>query len=193
MNIYRSDNGVDKRVEELFGDFVGHVCDVGANDGHYLSNSLLFEEKGWTVLCIEPNPDLAEIGRSRRKLWLEVAAGAEDSDEHEFGITGASPWASQSCLGVRSRHGGGGAHPNIVKVKVRTLDRLLDEAGFPKLDYLTVDVEGWEREVMSGFTVERWKPRVIVLEEWTENAIAIPGYEITDRLHYDNLYVRSDT
>jgi FkbM family methyltransferase len=81
---------------------------------------------------------------------------------------------------------------DLFQVRVRRLDRVLDEAGFPKLDYLTVDVENWERQVMAGFTVERWKPKVIVLEEWTEEVIQIPGYDVVSRHEYDNIYVRRE-
>src|SRR6185436_5570115 len=125
---FYSDNGVDRKVAEIFGDFVGHACDVGANDGTQLSNSLHFEEKGWTVLCIEPNPFLAEDGRKARKLWREVAAGAEDFEEHDFSMySPENKWASSSSLGLAARGGGPTAPDKKTKVKVRTLDRLLDE------------------------------------------------------------------
>lgn len=190
MSFY-SDNGVDEEVAEIFGDFVGHACDVGANDGRFLSNSLHFEEKGWTVLCIEPNPLLASAGRIYRKLWREVACASRDAEGVDFHSMEGNNHASNSALCWE-----GQTHPpdtsdrKIFRVQVRTLDRVLEEAGFPRLDYLTVDVESWEREVIAGFTVERWKPRVIVLEEWTENAIEIPGYNIIRRRMFDNLYLR---
>lgn len=193
MGFY-SDNGIDIKVAEIFGDFVGHACDVGANDGTQLSNTLHFEEKGWTVLCVEPNPNLASEGRLKRKLWLEYAAGAEDSESHEFSLCSpGNKWASASSLGPTPRGGGMNAE-SVIYVRVRRLDRILEESGFPRLDYLTVDVEGWEKEVMEGFTVERWKPRVIVLEAWTDaDNIPITGYDIIEKRQYDNLYVRRES
>jgi len=80
----------------------------------------------------------------------------------------------------------------LFEVRTRRLDRLLEEAGFPKLDYLTIDVEGWEPQVMAGFTVERWKPKVIVLEDVANNRVDIPGYDIVSRHEYDNIYVRRE-
>jgi FkbM family methyltransferase len=182
-----SDNGVDLRVSEIFGDFIGHACEVGANDGKFNSNTLMFEEIGWTVLCVEPNPVLAKSGRACRKLWRQVACSDSDSDGAEFGVYRESP--SGSSLGVFSRVREGPA-PRIMKVKVRTLDRVLEEAGFPRLDFLSIDVEGWEREVMSGFTVERWKPRVIVLEEHTDTPKSVQGYTMIERRLFDNIYER---
>ena len=185
-----SDNGIDVLVDNIFGSFIGYACDVGANNGLFLSNSLMFEEKGWIVLCVEPNPLLAVECKANRKLHREVAAASEDSDHRRLNICGAPPYASFTALlddGILSQ---GKASDQIFPVVARRLDRILEEAGFPGLDYLTVDAEGSERDIMAGFTVERWKPRVIVLEEWTAEPIIIPGYTITGKHAYDNLYVR---
>lgn len=188
-----SDNGMDMVVAKMFGDFVGHACDVGANDGLCNSNSLHLEEHGWTVLCIEPNPLLASAGKLRRKLWREVACSGSDVEVETFFAYKAHPtFASWSSISARDEQASG-VERDTFKIKTRRLDRLLEEAGFPKLDFLTVDVEGWEKEVMAGFTAERWKPKVIVLEAWDDSyTIQIPGYEMFERRQYDNLYLRRD-
>lgn len=175
-------NGVDVLVEPLLPDF-GYACDVGANDGHCFSNTYHFEEKGWIVLCVEANPGLEEIGRSRRKLWRPVGAGAEDRIA-TFYAHGGGSMASAS----------GFVHKSGVSAQVQMLrlDRILEEAGFPRLDFLTVDSEGYEVEVMKGFDIERWKPRVIVLEDYPDGTslVAPAGYRMIDRKEFDNVYVR---
>jgi FkbM family methyltransferase len=186
---YYSGDGVDREIEPLLPE-VGFACEVGANDGQFLSNTLYFEEKGWTVLCVEPNPELVKYGHARRKLWRQVAAGSEDAEDREFRFFGIHPYASNSSL----------CRPGVVEdvqfrsamVVVRRLDRILEEAGFHRLDFLAVDVEGWEQEVMSGFTIERWRPKVIVLESWTDDQPAPPGYTRTARRQYDNIYLRNE-
>ena len=71
------------------------------------------------------------------------------------------------------------------------LDRILEEAGFPRLDYLTIDVEHHEQAVLAGFTTERWKPQIIVVEDIADIVPrAIPGYERIHRLEYDNVFRR---
>ena len=186
------ESGADRYVESLLPDFFdGYACEVGANNGDFGSNTLLFEQLGWTVLCIEPNPLHEKHGRANRRLWRQLACSDHDSEGEQFEAVGEYPWGADSALV------GDVGKPQYPKngtqyftVKVRTLDRVLEDAGFPRLDFLSVDVECWERKVMAGFTVERWKPKVIVLEEWTENAIVIPGYTIKDRLCCDNIYLR---
>jgi len=53
---------------------------------------------------------------------------------------------------------------NTIKVNVRKLDTILEESNVPKVDYVIVDVEGWELNVMKGFTTSKYQPKVIVLE-----------------------------
>lgn len=167
----------------LPGDF-GYACDVGANDGELLSNSKFYEDLGWYVLCIEPNPIYENRGRACRKLWREVAAGAEDREATFTDVSGASYSTIDSDRpGVQSQ------------VQMYRLDRLLEEAGFPRLDYLTVDVEGYEPKVFEGFTPERWNTRVIVAEAWTETEearIILPGYTKVHTHEFDRIYVRND-
>ena len=41
---------------------------------------------------------------------------------------------------------------------------ILEEAKAPELDFVTADVEGHEWEVLQGFTLDRWKPAIVILE-----------------------------
>lgn len=195
---YTSDNGVDRYIEPLLPEF-GYACEVGANNGLLGSNCFRLETKGWVVLCIEPNPMLEEEGRRNRKLWRQVAAGARDGDSQVFMACGGYPWGSYSSLvrdgilveglaSIERTQTSGMDH----LVSVRTLDRLIEEAGFPRLDLLTIDVEGWENDVMAGFTIERWKPTIIVREDWDDGheRPEYPKYEHIQRLGVDNIYRR---
>ena len=68
-------------------------------------------------------------------------------------------------------------------VHTMTLDEILSEHRTPEgLDYLSIDVEGHELEVLGGFDVQRWKPKVITIE-YNYDAIRadvirsrLPGY-----------------
>ena len=50
-------------------------------------------------------------------------------------------------------------------VKTRTLERLLEEVGFPKLDVLSIDCEHTESDVLRGINLGRWKPKCIIVED----------------------------
>ena len=195
---YFSDNGVDKLlIDELLPRFAittGFACEVGANNGEQLSNTLALEDQGWTVLCIEPNPLLEAKGRAARKLWRQIAAGPEDREDAEFwALHPGNDYASNSALVVNGGvpySSGPPADDMKFKVKVRTLDRLLEEAGFPRLDVLSIDVEGYEKEVLAGFSIERWNPAIIVVESVSYEMSPPEGYRTEKRLEFDNVFVR---
>ena len=53
----------------------------------------------------------------------------------------------------------------IRQVPVRTLDSILAEVGFARVDFLSVDVEGAELAVLRGLSIERYRPRLILIED----------------------------
>ena len=204
---YYSSNGVDQFLAPILP-AVGYAVDVGANNGTALSNSKHFEDKGWTVLCCEANTWLEKEGMSCRKLWRSVAVGSKDQDKVVFEIAGTYPWAAIS--GMHLRESPGFARPPgwdqmgqptaKLEVPMRTLNTLLTEVGFPKLDYLTVDVEGHELEVLKGIDLKIWKPLVIVAECWTaDNAKSVinyltdQGYILDEILEFDHCFLRQST
>ena len=184
-----SDNGVDATVEPLLPAF-GYACEVGANSGTNRSNTMAFEEKGWMVLCVEANPLLEASGRASRKLWRQVACSDADAEDVEFCSVGGFP--HESCSSLDGTRYGSSDITSRHRVSTRRLDRILEEAGFPRLDYLAIDVEGWEQEVLAGFTIERWKPTIIVLEDYLARYPGITGYSELSKMTFDRVFKRND-
>src|ERR1035438_3049537 len=71
-----SQSGEDVLLAKIFGGLKAGVCvEVGAHDGISLSNTFLFETRGWNCVLVEPNPLLCEaIRRSRSAKLFECAA-----------------------------------------------------------------------------------------------------------------------
>jgi FkbM family methyltransferase len=64
----------------------------------------------------------------------------------------------------------GGLPRAVVNVPVRTLDEILIEAGAPApTDFLSVDIEGHELDALRGFDFNRWRPRLVLLEDQVGN------------------------
>jgi FkbM family methyltransferase len=82
-----------------------------------------------------------------------------------------------------------------IKVKVRTLNTILSELNIDHVDFLSVDTEGWELEVMKGFDVSKYTPKVILLENWihtptyTEYMKSI-GYKLNQKLQYNYIFTK---
>src|SRR5437763_7698344 len=89
-----------------------------------------------------------------------------------------------------------GAQPQqVIDVPVRTLDDILFEARAPLgFDFLSIDVEGHELEVLSGFDLARWRPRLVLLEDHVGNLnkhrfLRAAGYRLLRRLGNNGWYV----
>lgn len=173
MSMFYSSNGVDALISPYLPE-IGYAAEVGANDGVSGSNAKHFEDKGWTVVCVEPNPRLAEIGRKNRKLWREVACGSVQAKGVPFTIVWNYPWGSFSGFHTHEVPSNLNAPDfkgqDVVTVNMDTLNHILEDCKFPRLDLLTIDVEGHELEVLKGIDLDRWRPKIIVAEAWDKKA-----------------------
>jgi hypothetical protein len=73
-----------------------------------------------------------------------------------------------------------------------TLSNILDQQGITEIDFLSLDVEGFEKQVLLGLDFTRHRPRYILVEERYSDevkSILLAYYEIVDMLsHHDVLY-----
>ena len=92
-----------------------------------------------------------------------------------------------------------GARPEqVIEVPMRALDDILVEARAPvQFDFLSIDVEGHELEVLSGFDLVRWRPRLILIEDHVGNLkkhrfLKNSGYRLIRRVENNGWYVPRD-
>ena len=86
----------------------------------------------------------------------------------------------------------------IRQVVVRTLDAILAEAGVERIDFLSVDVEGAELAVLRGFSIARYRPRLILIEDDVQDLakhayLEARGYKLVRRTALNNWYVPRET
>jgi FkbM family methyltransferase len=193
----------DRVIRGFFPDeeYKGVIVDVGAAHPVLMSNSHHFRECGWTVIPVEPNPRFCAMYEERGWPVLQYAASNRDSDDVEFNVT---PYLGHgipdtegmphSSLGSRYNADPADQHEKI-KVRVRKLDTLLAEhyPALTAIDVLTVDVEGWEPEVIEGINIVKLAPKVVVLEEYEGRdyggLMHRLGYKVAVSLENDKLYV----
>lgn len=197
--------GEDMLIDRVFEHALGTAVDVGACDGVSISNTLHLEERGWRVLCIEANPAYEEALRKNRKEIMMCAVGAENADGVDFSIYEVQPGNFEAISALKPdiaeviSHRDRGFHigpPRVVKVSVRTLDWCLEQAGIEGLDLASIDVEGGEAEVLSGFDLARWKPRMVILEDHGEashrSRMCRAGYYLRWRSGVNDIFLRAD-
>ncbi len=147
----------------------GFAVEVGAFDGRAGSNSAYFDDIGWKCVLVEPNPALARRIRELRPNahLYECAAGSREGGEATLHIPqGAETLASISEGSTQmSRMLQSTSAYTTVTVTETTLDHILSDAGAKQVDFITIDVEGHELEVLRGFSLGRWKPRVVIIED----------------------------
>lgn len=183
-------------VREFFGNAPeGFFVEVGANDPHALSQTFHLEERGWTGVLVEPQPNLAEkLRQMRRAKVFAVACSSPDNAGRSLPFHVAGPLSALD----RARMAPGAEPEKVILVPVRTLDDILAEAQAPTpIDFLSIDVEGHELEVLRGFDVTRWRPRLILLEDHVGDLgkhryLKRAGYRIIRRYDNNGWYVPAD-
>lgn len=160
--------GEDRILERIFSnEKQGYCVEVGAYDGRTGSATYLFERRGWHCLLVEPIPELVEeITRHRRCILKPCAASSQEGEATLFVAESVEQMSTLDLTPAYHqwiREMGG----SVKEITVRTapLNTLLAEAGFPQVHFITVDVEGHELEVLRGFDLERYKPRIVIIEE----------------------------
>ena len=98
----------------------------------------------------------------------------------------------------RDRMAPGAELERVIEVPIRTLDDVLAEAQAPApIDLISLDVEGHELQVLDGFTLSRWKPRLILLEDHVGDLtkhrfLSAQGYRLVRRVENNGWYVPRD-
>ena len=193
--MYYAEFGTDKFLRETyFPDFSykGTFIEVGAAHPEVISNSKHFRDSGWNVLAIEPNPEFAELHRKEGNKIIECAASFENKDNSYFFIR-QDGQDSMSSLKIKDSylHRAGMKLSDFkfkkIKVNVRTLDNILKENNITNIDILSIDVEGWEIEVLQGYSCELCPAKIIVIENWCDDQNYTDymnkiGYEIDYKL-----------
>jgi FkbM family methyltransferase len=179
-------------VREFFQSHRGYFVDVGANDPTEQSQTFHLEQLGWDGVLIEPQPDLAEALRSRRKARVyAVACSSPENSGRSMPLTVAGAYSSlNAVLRVANAKISGS-----IDVPIRTLDEVLADAGAPSpIDFLSIDVEGHELDVVRGFDFGWWRPRLILIEDHVldrrlHNHLVARGYAWIRRTGLNSWYV----
>jgi FkbM family methyltransferase len=179
-------------IAAFFGDRKGVFVEVGANEPRARSQTFHLEQAGWTGILIEPQPELAARLRAERKAQVfAVACSSPDNAGKTMPLHVAGPLSSLD----RAAMAPGAAPEGVIAVPVRTLDSVLEEAGLaPGFDFLSIDVEGHEIEVLRGFDIARWHPQLILLEDHVADLskhryLTAAGYRIIRRYENNGWYV----
>ncbi|MBU6412615.1 MAG: FkbM family methyltransferase [Planctomycetes bacterium] len=210
---FRAQHNEDCMVYDLFArQPTGYFIEVGAFDGYEFSVSYALECIGWTGLLIEAIPRRAQACKERRKHSRVVhsalgkrgcapTANFTVVDDHWGGMLSFNTTDEET----RRRFVASRTPSQTVTVPQNTMDALLEQdpnlANYGhEVDLASIDVEGGEIDVLQGFDLNRWKPKVILLEDnhdQSENS-AVARYMKEQDYHHagwldvNRIYIRND-
>lgn len=156
----------DLVIQALLGK-VNSFIDIGANDGISFSNSYLFAQKGARGLCFEPLKfsywKLALYYFLNPRVICINEAISEKEAMAEMCVYGWEGLLSYIEKGGQKRDLSAGLE--IVKVITRRLSYWLEKyPGFQTVDFITIDTEGHEIEVLKGINFSIFKAKCFVIE-----------------------------
>ena len=141
------------------------VFDIGANIGKTVEQFILVSDK---VVCFEPNPKLVYELRRKFENFSVIVDERGVSNKNGIQIFRISNADTISTLSEdwinNSRFTGSYNWDTHVQVETVTLDSIVEEYGEP--NYIKIDVEGHEFEVLTSFT--KLLPNTLLSFEWAE-------------------------
>lgn len=172
---------MDPKVYELIGGLLpksGFYLDVGAHDGRASSNTYHLERQGWNGILVEPiltNYFKLFIHRNREQNTFVNAACVSDSFKDKYlemvycDLMSYAPTItdidSASWEALSQDFMNPYEHKTKVYVPVRTLSSILGECNAPEvINFLSIDVEGSELEVLGGIDLKKYSFDVVCIE-----------------------------
>ncbi len=158
--------GEDMLVSQLLPQATGFYVDCGAHDPWRYSNTALLHQRGWTGLNIDADDEAVARFHIGRSGDINVHCGVSDKP----GVLSFARFADGAVntfdpAMTRQQTPGFGA-PVMSQVPVETLGELLHRH-VPQgvaVDYLNIDCEGLDFQVLAGNDWSRFVPKVITVE-----------------------------
>jgi FkbM family methyltransferase len=177
----------------------GFFIDIGAYDGVTISNTYALEKIGWDGICIEPVPNIFnELCKNRKCKCINVALSDNDAIDNRFiqtkgGRSGFTRNMSQYMISEAEKEG----IVSEINVKSINFDTLMAEYEQKYVDFISIDVEGSEIEVLNTINFDKYKFGLITVENNQAERLKIfmksKGYKVLLNVGVDILFIPVDT
>lgn len=202
---YHSQHGQDKFIHQNFFPNTQHgiFVEIGANDGVTFSNTLFFEKTlQWSGICIEPIPArFIDLQKNRHCICVNGCIANDSLTKDFLLVTGYSEMLSGLLEKYDPRHLARierelkehGGNQEVIKVQCYMLENLLHEYGISKVDYLSIDTEGGELEILKSIDYTSIIISIISVENAYNTSdirkfMISKGYEYVTKIGADEIF-----
>lgn len=185
----------------------GCFVDIGANDGITFSNTWFFEKaREWKGICVEPQPNIFKKLQSNRQCPCLQGCVTDVQGTAEFlHVQGIAEMGSGLCSKYDARHlvrierevKANSDETAIIEVPCFTFAQVLAMAELSHIDYLSIDTEGGELDILRSVDFGHVPIHVISVENCFHNGLfehllRPHGYSLRAIVGADDIYIHRD-
>jgi len=173
---YYSHFGEDAYISSYFRtQKVGFYVDVGAHHPKRYSNTALLFEKGWRGINVDPDPYTISLFKRARPsdINLQIGVGVKDGvlNFHRYSDGALNTFSDKRTEKLQEKKWL--TEISVEKVAVSPLRTILETYLPPKteIDFLNIDIEGLDVEALQSNNWEKFRPRMIAVEDLGYNPL----------------------
>ncbi len=183
-----SQEGEDMILRRIFENKdVGFYIDVGAHHPKRFSNTYCLYKKGWNGINIDAMPNSMKAFDKFRKRDINIEAAISNDRStltyYEFNETALNGFSKEISLTRNELESY--SIVNSYPISTKTLNEVLDIffKEIPKeIDFITIDVEGFDFNVLQSLDLNKYKPNLILIEILSETLEDVIDNEISFHL-----------
>ncbi len=170
----------------------GFYIEAGAYDGIFQSNTKILQDKfNWKGILIEPSPATFSQLIKNRPNNIHINQCLVDYHHTSSTISGTFDNGPMSSVNnIRN------THASMIDVPCIQLEKILDQSKVDTIDFMSLDTEGYELNVLNGMNLNKYTPRYLLIEIYDVHKDKIFDYlkhfnyefieNITNYNHMDN-------
>lgn len=183
----------------------GVFFDVGGNHPLNINNTRYFEELGWNGYVLEPLPYMKPLWEKYRRARLFPFAASDSEGEVIFSLVKDSTGGEDMFSYIKETRAADYDYlTEDITVQTRMLKNIFEEENITHIDYMSIDVEGHELNVIKGIDFNKVKINVLTIEnnspgyclngdERIRNIMFNNGYILWGRIvALDDIYIHQD-
>lgn len=192
-NVKQIEDSIPKQVTPHFGSFSqfqediilyylldgkqrGVYVDIGANSPITLNNTYFFYLKGWRGINVEPNPILFEEFQSKRldDINLNIGVGEKNESLTFYMLEDDTISSFNYDFATKNAKDFNSKIIDKRKIEVLTLKTVMEKhLNGNTIDFLSIDVEGFDLEVLKGNDWDLYRPRVVLIESNRQGSLIL--------------------